>query len=224
MVFAHKVVRVTFSGTMWGGQEEWSTGLYLGLKDADAPTPTQAAADQCCEAFRSMFVNGNMGISNAYQFTKTKLAAIDASGHTIDSEVLYAAPSGSNSGGNITDRVPSQVALVVTMLSNRPRGLAAKGRMYLPGVSHKVNTSGRIDINPVVNNMAGLLKTFFDSMRNDADIPGQPILAAKGTGALPALTAQNDYITKIRVGDVYDTQRRRRNGLSEAYVNQTLVV
>jgi hypothetical protein len=30
-------------------------------------------------------------------------------------------------------------------------------------------------------------------------------------------------VTEIRVGDVYDTQRRRRNGLTESYSTATLV-
>jgi hypothetical protein len=84
-----------------------------------------------------------------------------------------------------------------------------------------IGTNGKIDATSV-GAIATNLKTFFDSMVGDADIPDQLILAAKGTGALPALTAQNDYVETIKVGDVYDTQRRRRNQLVETYVQRVL--
>lgn len=217
MAYAHKVCRVTFSGTMWNGQEEWSTGLFLGQKDADSDTPTQTAADQIAASFETLFSAGNMQISNAYTFDKVKLASFDANGHTVLDEVVYAAPvGGSVTGGSTTNFHPSQCALVVTLKSARPRGLAAKGRMYLPGTCAEVRPDGRI-MPTVANNMSGLLKTFFDSLNGNVSLPGRLILAAKGTGLLPALTAQNDNVSTIALGDIIDTQRRRRNGLSEQY-------
>jgi len=48
------------------------------------------------------------------------------------------------------------------------------------------------------------------------------ILAARGSGLLPALNARNDYVETIRIGDVMDTQRRRRNGLTETYTSKVL--
>jgi hypothetical protein len=60
-------------------------------------------------------------------------------------------------------------------------------------------------------------------MADDADIPDELILAAKWSGLLGVIPAQNDYVETIRVGDVVDTQRRRRNGLTEVYTSRTLV-
>jgi hypothetical protein len=54
------------------------------------------------------------------------------------------------------------------------------------------------------------------------DIADQLILAGKARSALLAGTAQNDYVETMKVGDVVDTQRRRRNGLSESYQLRTL--
>jgi hypothetical protein len=222
MVYAHKVCRVTFSGKMWGGQEEWSTGLFLGQRDGDSAAPTEQAAADCAAAFKTMFTHGNMKISNSYTFDKVKLASIDANGHTIDSEVVYGAPIGGATGAATNNFHPSQCSLAVTLRSDRPRGKAARGRMFLPGTAVTIEGSGRIPTTDR-NNMSGILKTFFDSFINDADLPGQLILASKGTGPLPALTAQNDYVHAIELGDVVDTQRRRRNGLSEQYTRTALL-
>jgi hypothetical protein len=93
--------------------------------------------------------------------------------------------------------------------------------MYLPGYAGGVDGGGKVE-SSIVSGIATNLKTFFDSMTSDADIPDQLILAAKGTGPVPALTAQNDYVETLRVGDVVDTQRRRRNGLNETYTSRVL--
>lgn len=221
MAFAHKVCRVTFSGKMWGGQEEWSTGLYLGLPNGDSAAPTEANAQYCANLFHNMFAHGNMKVSNAYTFEKVKLASLGTDGHTVLSEVVYGAPTGAVTGASSTNFHPSQCSLVVTMASDRPRGLASKGRMFLPGTAVQIESSGRISGTDRTN-MSGILKTFFDGFNESTELPGGVILAGKGTGLLGALTAQNDTVTKIRLGDVVDTQRRRRNGLQEQYTQVAL--
>jgi hypothetical protein len=110
---------------------------------------------------------------------------------------------------------------VVTLMSDRPRGRASKGRMYLPGYCGGINGAGKVD-GSTVNSIANNLKTFFDSFANDADVPDQLILASGSNGAFSQLLAQNDYVERIKVGDVVDTQRRRRNGLRETYQERVL--
>jgi hypothetical protein len=222
MVYAHTVNRITLSGTMWGGAEEWSTGFFLGQEGADAGELSQAGLDQIKEAFRVFFTHGLSWVSSNYVFTQAKSALIDATGHTILDSVKYSYASTSNVGGATSAHFPSQCSLVVTLMSDRPRGKASKGRMYLPGIAGGVNGGGKIDSDRITS-IANNLKTFFDSFADDADVPDQLILAAKGTGPVPALTAQNDFVETIKVGDVVDTQRRRRNGLNESYTTRVLV-
>lgn len=222
MVYAHNVVRVTLSGTMFGGAEEWSTGFFLGQEGSDATAPTQAGIDQIRDAWATFFASSTSYISSLYTFTQAKAAVIDDTGHTILDSVKYSYPGTAVVGGRAAGHLPAQCALVVTLMSDRPRGKASKGRMYLPGIAASIGNNGKIDATSA-GAIATNLKTFFDSFASDADVPDQLILAAKGTGAFPALTAQNDYVEKIKVGDVIDTQRRRRNGLVETYVERTLL-
>jgi hypothetical protein len=222
MVYAHTVTRVTLSGTMFGGAEEWSTGFFLGQEGSDSTAPTQAAADQIRDAWATFFNNALSWVSNHYSFTQVKMAQIDASGHTIDASVIYSYPATTVVGGATSGHHPPQCSLVCTLLSDRPRGKASKGRMYLPGFAGTINGSGKVDWDQV-GSISTNLKTFFDSFADDADVPDQLILAAKGTGIDAALNAQNDYVETIRVGDVVDTQRRRRNGLNETYVSKVLL-
>jgi len=221
MVYAHTVNRITLSGTMWGGAEEWSTGFFLGQEGADASELSQAGLDQIRDAWAVYFQHGLSWTSNQYRFLQAKSALIDATGHTILDSVKYSYVGGNVVGGATSGHFPSQCSLVVTLMSDRPRGKASKGRMYLPGIAGGVNGGGKLDSDRV-GSIATNLKTFFDSFASDADVPDQLILAAKGTGPVPALTAQNDFVETIKVGDVVDTQRRRRNGLVESYTTKVL--
>lgn len=222
MTFAHKVNRVTLSGTMFGGAEEWSTGFYLGEEGADADPATDAAASAVLALWETFFESATSKISNLYQTTQCKIALHNVDGKTDLGNVYYGFPASTISGAATAGHLPAQCALVVTLLSDRPRGRASKGRMYLPGIAEGVTATGKIATgsrDPIATN----LQTFFNGVRAHADIPNTPILASKGTGAFSQLLAQNDYIQSIKVGDVIDTQRRRRNGLTESYITKVLV-
>lgn len=223
MVYAHKVARVTLSGTMFGGTEIWSTGFFIGARDADLPSaPTQLSADAIRDAWSTFFISDAAKISKEYVFTTAKVASIGSDGHTVESEVFYSHPATTISGYSThSSNLPPQCALVSTLTTVRPRGLASKGRMYLPGVIGPVTATGKLtssDVSGIANGM----KTFYDAVNASFDVPGQIILAAKGTGAFPGLTAQNEWVTGFKIGDVVDTQRRRRNNLVETYTLKVL--
>ena len=207
---------------MFGGTEEWSTGFFLGEEGADAPDPTDVTPVDILAAWRTMFESAQSYISASYLTTQCKVAKLDDNGQTIADKVFYAYPATELNGANTSTVLPPQCSLVVTLLSDRPRGKASKGRMYLPGIAALLSsTTGKLTPT-VAGQIADNMKTFFDSLAGDADIPGELILAAKSSGPLNAIPAQNDYVETIRVGDVVDTQRRRRNGLSETYVSRVL--
>lgn len=221
MVYAHKVCRVTFSGKMYSGAEEWSTGHFLGQESDDSEVPEESMAQTIADNFAQVFVAGNMKISNQFTFDTCKLASIGTDGHTITSEVVYAAPAGGPwNGAATTNHHPPQCSLVVTLQSDRPRGPASKGRMYLPGYAGTIE-AGRVP-SADRENMSVLLQTYFQTYMDQFWAPGSLILAAKNSGPLGIVPAQNDYVETIKLGDVIDTQRRRRNGLSEVYTTKIL--
>jgi len=223
MAYAHKVTRVTMFGTMFGGAEEWSTGFFLGSVGGDAPAPTQAGADAIKGYWQTFFTAANSHISGDWKTEGVKLALFNTDGHTDLDNVktsFYATPiSGGEGGGSL----PPQVSLSAQLASDVGRGLAAKGRMYLPGVRTPISsTTGKIGATEA-GQIALTLKTFLDAVNGSIDAAGTVVLASKGRitggGAAPV----NAVVTKVRVGDVYDTQRRRRNGLTETYQTQTIV-
>lgn len=222
MVYAHKVQRVTISGTMFSGTEQWSTGFWMGKESADAGVFTEVTAQNILAAWETFFENSLHAISTQYATTQVKTALLLDTGQTDTTQVHYAYPGSAINGAVASNTHPPQNAVVVTLLSDRPRGLASKGRMYLPGFSGSIDATAKMT-SATRDNIATGMKTFFDSFVGDVDFNGNElILVAKGTGALPALTAQNDYVESLRVGDVVDTQRRRRNSLNEVFTTRVL--
>lgn len=220
MTYAHSVTRVTIHGRVPSAADDWTTGFYLGLPDADVSNPTQQLADAIKAAWQTFFTAATSQTSAYWDTTEVKLAQLAPDGKTfLDNTVFstYAAPI---SGTKTTPIFPPQVSLVATLQSTLSRGLAAKGRMFLPAIVATVGINGHIAATDT-QNIAGNLATFFNAVNTASGPAGRVILASKGRG--PAGTgALNQPVTRIRVGDVYDTQRRRRNGFTESYSTTNL--
>lgn len=221
--YAHKVVRVTIFGNMFSGNEEWSTGFYLGHTGSDASAPVAAWQGQLKALWQTFFQAGNSHISSAWTTVGVKSSLLLTDGTTDLSNVLtdyYASPIAGGEGGG---SLPPQCTLSAQLGTDTPRGLGSKGRMFLPGVRTPVDgTTGKIGATEA-GQIAGTMKTFLQGVNSASDAPGVLITASHGRVLpLPAASPINTLITKVRIGDVYDTQRRRRNGLTELYQQQAV--
>lgn len=215
---AQKVVHVTLIGTAWSGQEEWQTGFYMGSPTQDAAVPTQLFADAVRDAWITFFSSQEGNISSGFKFTTAKCARLLKNG-LYDGEAVESHAAATVSGGAISSTpMPPQVSLVATLIAGSGKGLAGKGRMYLPGVNAAIDGTGHI-ISPAPQNIATKLSEFFNAINGSFDAPGEVINVSRGHKAQLGLGARNVPVNGIRVGNVYDTQRRRRNQLAEQYVN-----
>lgn len=215
MALPHRVAKVTLSGTCFGGQEIWSTGFHLGWENQDATAITPTGVSDVANAWATFFQNVDIAVSGYYEFTECKIAMLNNDGKTIPDSAQYYSPPALVKGGGGNQANPPQVSLVATLANSLPRGLATKGRMFLPGIATAVDATGHLSTFQA-GAVADKLKIFFDTIYNDADLPGNPVLASVGRGPLNMDGAIRN-ISQIRVGNVYDTQRRRRNALNEAY-------
>ncbi|MGO4587206.1 hypothetical protein AB4Z38_25500 [Arthrobacter sp. 2RAF6] len=221
MTYAHTIQRVTISGTCFSGAEIWQTGFWLGDESADTSTATQAQVDAIAARWATFFSSGSTQINNSYITTQVKVANILTTGHTDPLNVVYhtyGTPPVGSAGGN---RQAPQTTLVATLTSALSRGLAAKGRMYLPGPSMAVQSNGRVQSFDI-SGIATAFQTFINGVNSDGTPDQQVILVAKAT-TLPAVKpAVNALVTGINFGDVYDTQRRRRDQLKETRTGHTI--
>lgn len=220
MAYAYKVNRITMFGTSFEGAEEWSTGFYMGYEDQDADAPDLADLTTLATAWQTYFTTSSSKISGSWKTVGIKASHLNADGTTdlgATQIYTYGTPiqGGYNSGVN-----PPQVALVVTLKTAIARGLGANGRMFLPGISQGVQGNGKI-IGAAQTEMADNLQDFFDAA-NTSWNTGTIINASKGRTISPTSPPINAEVTSIRLGDVYDTQRRRRNALVETYISRAI--
>lgn len=218
MAYANAHVKVTIFGSSCDGAEEWSTGFRMG-SEAEASGNFGVGdgfVDALLPLWQTFYTNGNVGIHSSWKTLGIKAAVILPDGKTDLANVVTASYGTPISGGTSLGPFPPQVALVAQLAAASPVGLGAKGRMYLPGVSLPLNTNGHL-----ANNAQGLiataLATFLDAAENATNSPGYVINASKGRPGVPFTAPVNRRVTSVRVGSVYDTQRRRRNGLTEQY-------
>jgi hypothetical protein len=219
-VYEHRIVKVTVSGTMLNGAETWQTGWHMGFLDQDATAPTQAFADLVRDKWAlHMHTNADNRINSTFKFTEAKVALLNNLGkyQSLD-DVKVSHPAGTVSGPALDPPLPPQVALVATLIAGSGKGVAGKGRMYLPGVCQSIDGNGRV-LTQICQNIANNLAAMFDALDSSFDAPGHVVNASMGSKRGLYIDGRNVPVNGIRVGNVYDTQRRRRNGLQETYVN-----
>jgi len=230
MPYAHSIKRVTFSGTCFNGAEIWSTGLYIGAVEADVSNPTQAFVDSVRTAWTTFFQNASVSVSSAFKTDNVKMAQINADGSTNLSNVVYAPYGTAIAGLGAATANPPQVALVASLENSGARGLAAKGRMYLPGINLPLGSNGQLSTGQVTP-IATAMKTLIEAINAAAPTGEKVILASQGRRVkqadgsyLPVPgTAVSSVVNRVRVGSVYDTQRRRRNAMVETYQSAAIV-
>lgn len=221
MAYAHRVKRLTFSGNCFGAHEIWSTGLFIADPTADVSTASQAEVDLYAAAWALFFAATGNKFSNAYNTVQTKLSVLDTAGHPDPLNTVYntAATSVGSYGGN--PQVP-QAAIVASMRATAVHGLGTHGRMYLPGCALVVDPSTGGISSTDATNLATSFQTFINSLNTHAPVGEVVANCSKGTTTPTVQAGVTQAITHIEIGNYYDTQRRRRNGFTETYVNKSI--
>jgi hypothetical protein len=198
--------------TSAGSVEEWQVGMKvpvgpgLNISDNDSTlflSDAQADATTWWNALR------------AYYHSTTALSFVRV--NHIGTDGLYRNkaksyrqdffPLGGTAGGT---PLPSEVAMVATFMTANARGLASKGRIYLPAPSAlALGGDGRVGSNfsdPVRTATAQLVSNvgnlpFTDAVVGAGDVS---VMSRVGLGAA-------NKVTGIRTDNLWDTQRRRGN-------------
>lgn len=220
--FPHRVNRVTFSGITFGGAEIWSSGFYHGNAGADCDAPTQAMVDAIATAWQTFFTASTTKIGAEWKTQTVKMVTLNTDGSTDTGSVQYHNYSPSIAGSLNGAHFPPQIALVATMTSPLVRGIGSKGRMYIPGPQYVLDSTGHISATDT-GNMKTNFATFLGHCLSPGGSSNVPVLASRGRIVPTPIDGVIKEINGIKIGNVYDTQRRRRNALVEAYQSSALI-
>lgn len=171
--------------------------------------------DYALPAAETFFATGTF--ATQLRLLTVKTSAIEGTTGHVYGGYTCLATSTSPVSGSTTGLLPLQCATVASFRTGRigPKG---RGRVYLPAQSPAaMDTHGRLT-SSYVGDVANNVKTFLQ----DLSFHG----AGLGTAEVrPCVTGKpyTNYatVTEVRVGDVVDTQRRRRRQLVEAYQSAT---
>lgn len=107
--------------------------------------------------------------------------------------------------------MPADVALVISKRTSLPTR-AGRGRMYLPQpAASQLTTQGRV-LPDLVNDLIDSLTAAWTGYNSGTD---RPVIFGRATHSTLNLTS-------FDVGDLYDTQRRRENKVTEARVTHVM--
>ena len=215
-------LRATFAGSTMSTGEEWATGFWIGTMFGDSTPPDQAAVDALKTLWQTFFTAPTSKFWNGCKTEYVKLALVGIDGKSNPNNSVFAYYSPAISGASTdTGIMPPQCSLVATITSPRARGYASKSRMYLPGNNAPISSDGKIN-STTVNAINANFKTFLDGVNAHADIDGFVILNSAESVGIPSHPAIIEAAVGCRIGNVYDTQRRRRNQLQEVYSTAVL--
>lgn len=215
---------LSWGGSLYGGQDEWSNGIRFATPDGGGPGQVdETAMVQDFATQLSAFVASNgSGYSNAVAMEWVKFNQIAPNGGYVDEGTTHVVELGTAVKGPTTPAFPPQISLCVSFLTPVARGYASKGRLYVPvpGLVVQVAT-GRV-ATTALQGIADSWATFLEELGN---MPGLDLtdIVPSIVSRTPLAGAQNP-INGVRVGDVLDTQQRRRNAMVETYVAATVAL
>ena len=205
-------VRVSILGLSPGG-EVWSinpvfdpTGEFPGGVD-------QTALDAACDAIAALNPAATLlgFMSSALSITGARVEVRDdgTDGLIGTSTQVRATPL----SGSASALRGAQNALVISLRTTTPGG-SGRGRIYWPGVGRSVDSQLRFSAADTLSAMTEM-RTYLNAMRSALATAFPTIgfdLAVRSRQ-----THTTPHVNKLQVGNVPDTQRRRRDSMIEDY-------
>jgi hypothetical protein len=215
MAYLKTILKGTF-----GASEVWSTSVSWGFFGLAPDTPDQAAVDGILARLIAFTITANVPtalrdlVSNGAAITGWRVE------QRSESEVLLAVAEGNMptpvSGSTAASKTP-QDALVFSLRTTTP-GPRGRGRMYWPALGATLSASFQIST-PAVATTAAAIKTWLNAIGSQINAYYASISAL--LTVVLAVRSTTDHtcrnVVNLQVGTILDTQRRRRDALTETY-------
>ena len=168
------------------------------------------------------FSRNDSKISTAAYLDFVKLNVVGSDGQYLSQGETHVKTWASNAApqGTTAQTYP-QNTVVVSLTTDVSRGKASRGRIYPPTGQIVMATGGRLD-QASCQLMANSAATLLTDLANQPgiDLNNPRVCVASDLGEPGPV----NVVTGVEVGNVIDTQRRRRNALREIYSAATVTV
>lgn len=206
MAYPGSFLRLVMGGPLYT-DERWSMGLSLvnwsGAATTD-PTTVSAGVLAAVETFI-----GQASISAAAELDIVKLNRIGTDGKYVREAVEHRYEGTLVDGGGTT-YLPAQVSLAVSLQTAATRGLACRGRIFLPSPSAGIVTATGVLGSSVPTAVATATTALINALNTALDPYAVSVVSNVREGAFRE-------VKSVRVGNVLDTIRSRRTQFTETY-------
>lgn len=218
MAYDRESLKVTFSFTVAGSDEIAQTGYKISSVTAFDALAALAEVDTAFVQARIVEMEDLMDTADLFwgnysTLASCKVAALNTAGLYM-TDAVEADAGAAFAGGNTTTGF-AQDSVVLSLRTASTIGQANYGRMYLPHVAPLRTTATPYIASSSVTVIATAARVFCDAQNNAWNAGDEPgamvIMSSVGAGT-------TKLVTRVAVGRVVDTQRRRRNKLTENYV------
>ena len=213
MAYGEQHLLYSFTGTMPGG-EVWSCGVRTSgaLGPTDQVT-LDALATNGVVQWSTFHATAANVIGSGVIFDLCTVRVISTAGITVgQSERSPASPVAGSGSVN----KPNQCAVVVTLIT-AVAGRRGRGRFYVPVLGGTITGANRVaptQRDSLADTAAAMLSGINDGLDNAT--------YAARVGVQSQTGLSDAVVTSIRVGDVWDTQRRRRDNIIESYTSRAV--
>lgn len=216
-MYTGNLIKVSLLGKLGNTDEEFSTAFHIGrpfgsVNGTDWEAMGETLAEQIAALAVSLWSNSTTRIPQGWILTTVKFAYINEQGVYNVDPIEVEVPE--TPGASILGYAP-QLALVATSVSAQRKDPGKYNRMYFPTTVPDLYGGIYLD--------AGQQQAFADAVANFFSEVNAAIEVAGVTGLLAVVASSKGTgstlpIINVRAGRVLDTQRRRRNKLTENYV------
>ena len=216
MAYAKDFTTLTLAGTLAQGNEIWTCGLHLdSLVSPVAPGDWEevytARAQEYADACSAFISDIDMKVPQDVLMNEVRLTHRGTDGKTIGEPIIVQ----TNARGGANNGYAPQNAMVNTLVSNKARAPGRYNRFYLPVSLNPQNEVYKMEPGAQAA-YAARLQEFIDALntigtQDEDNTQFVNVVSSAGEGSSLG-------VTKVMVGQIVDTQQRRRNALNEAYV------
>lgn len=210
---------LTFGGTLGTSDEVFQCGIRFikraGLIGPDPVTPNASDAGELLNdsvnKISDWWNSNDVEVGGNAVLRWAKCAAIGGDGRYLyDTDPKVHDYDPGVPAGGATRAYPFQVSKALSFKTDRNRGRATNGRIFLPSPANLVDTNtGLITVSQTeVDHHAAFIE---DLKTSGIDSETTPAVVSSSN-------EEWALITRVRVGNVLDTQRRRRAQLPETYL------
>lgn len=212
------VYKIVMQGSLSSGFDIWNNVFHFQGSEAIDHLGLADLADKARDAWEATLLgagtNGHFG--NSTTMDKATAVRLDVTNHTVDEAISV--PPGASPHGSGGVPMPSEVAVCVSWVTALV-GRSYRGRTFLGGVAaNDGGDDGKLSAGaPLIfaNATLAFVKLVQSSWNADFPVPTMiPVVLSVTRGVTTPIVSS-------RCGNVFDVQRRRRNGTPEVYTPST---